>query len=125
MIVVDSSGWLEYLQETPRAPLFEPALRDPDGVIVPGICLFEVHRLLAAKLGDTAADAAASLMRKCRVAALDADLAQAASAFARQHRLALADALIYATARGAGAELWTQDADFKDLPGVRFFPKPE
>jgi predicted nucleic acid-binding protein len=35
----------------------------------------------------------------------------------------MADSLIYATARAKGAELWTQDAHFKGLPGVRFFER--
>ena len=32
-------------------------------------------------------------------------------------------ALIYATTRHQNSTLWTQDADFKDLPHVRYFPK--
>jgi predicted nucleic acid-binding protein len=35
----------------------------------------------------------------------------------------MAASLIYATAQQAGAELWTQDADFEGLPGVRYFTK--
>ena len=37
--------------------------------------------------------------------------------------LAMADSLTYATAQNAGAELWTQDAHFDGLAGVRYFPK--
>jgi hypothetical protein len=36
----------------------------------------------------------------------------------------LVDSLIYATARHHDAELWTQDAHFEGLAGVRYFPKP-
>jgi predicted nucleic acid-binding protein len=39
------------------------------------------------------------------------------------HHLPPADSIILATARAWGAELWTQDADFKDLPGVHFQEK--
>ncbi len=35
-------------------------------------------------------------------------------------RLALADSVVLATARQADATLWTQDADFEGLPGVKF-----
>lgn len=63
-------------------------------------------------------------MRKARIADLDSDLALRASILGRTHQLALADAVIYATAREHEAELWTQDVHFKDLPGVRYFPKP-
>jgi predicted nuclease of predicted toxin-antitoxin system len=37
--------------------------------------------------------------------------------------LPLADSVIFATARRANADLWTQDVDFKGLPGVHYFPK--
>ena len=30
---------------------------------------------------------------------------------------------LFATAKVFGAELWTQDADFKDIPGVNYFQK--
>jgi predicted nucleic acid-binding protein len=125
MTVVDSSGWIEYLHGTQRAGLYEPALRNLEHVVVPSLVIFEVHRLIAAKRGEAVADAATSIMRKCRIAALDASLAIRASALARQHKLAMADAVIYATAQECGAKLWTQDSHFKDLPGVKFFPKTE
>jgi predicted nucleic acid-binding protein len=32
----------------------------------------------------------------------------------------MADSIMLATARQAGAELWTQDADFEGLEGVRY-----
>jgi len=51
-------------------------------------------------------------------------MASTAAQTGHRYRLAAADAIIYATARTQGAELWTQDAHFKELPGVRYFPKP-
>lgn len=62
-------------------------------------------------------------MRETRVADLDAGVALRASSLGRAYQLALADAIIYATACEYGAELWTQDAHFNGLPGVRYFPK--
>ena len=38
--------------------------------------------------------------------------------------LPMADSLTYATARRHGAVLWTQDAHYDGLPGVRYFAKP-
>ena len=35
----------------------------------------------------------------------------------------MADGIILATARSAGAVLWTQDADFEGLAHVRYFAK--
>jgi predicted nuclease of predicted toxin-antitoxin system len=37
--------------------------------------------------------------------------------------LPLADSIIYATARKFDAVVWTQDADFKGLENVKFYPK--
>jgi len=35
----------------------------------------------------------------------------------------MADSLIYATATIFKCIVWTQDSDFENLPGVKFFPK--
>jgi predicted nucleic acid-binding protein len=35
----------------------------------------------------------------------------------------MADAMILATAREYDAEVWTQDVDFADVPGVRKFER--
>jgi len=123
-IVVDSSGWIEYLQGTSRAALFAPAFARTAQVLVPAICIFEVHRLIATRVGEPAADDAVSLMWKCETVELDGALGRDAAATARVHNLAMADAIIYASATCHHAELWTQDAHFKNLPGVRYFPKP-
>lgn len=123
MKIVDSSGWIEFLQGTARAHLFQSVLEDYKNVLVPSICLFEVHRLISKKMGDSVARAAVKKMNDGRVISLDADLAVLASATAEKYKLALADAIIYTTAQSADAQLWTQDAHFKDLPGVRYFPK--
>jgi|GEM_PF-2749803 len=39
------------------------------------------------------------------------------------HKLPMPDSIIYATAQSLYATVWTQDADFKDLPAVKFLPK--
>ena len=35
----------------------------------------------------------------------------------------MADGIILATARQAGTTLWTQDADFEGMTGVRYFKR--
>ncbi|MDP1619857.1 MAG: VapC toxin family PIN domain ribonuclease, partial [bacterium] len=39
------------------------------------------------------------------------------------HKLAIADAVVYASALAVGAELLTSDAHFTALPGVRYWQK--
>ena len=50
--------------------------------------------------------------------------AVAAAQIAARHKLAMADAAMYAMAREFGAKFWTQDVDYQGLDGVRYQPKP-
>lgn len=116
-IVLDSSCWIEYLRDSPRAALFAPAAENPDRLIVPIITLYEVTKKLRLELdARTAAYAEAAM---CRGRVIDLDLALMRIAVTNQ--LPLADSVIYATAQLHGATLWTQDAHFAGLPGVKFF----
>ena len=67
-----------------------------------------------------AANRAVVAMQAGSIVALNTDLAIAAARAARQHKLPTADSIIYATAQSRNATVWTQDDDFKDLPGVRY-----
>jgi len=117
--VVDSCGWLEYFANGPNADFFEPALTDDSALLVPAITLFEVSRVLLRQRGDAAAQTALAFMTRGKLAELDpVGLLRAAQA-SIQHRLSMADALIWQTACDQGATLWTQDADLAGLPGVR------
>ncbi len=119
VLVLDSSCWLEHFADTPRAPLFAAAIDHADALVVPLITIYEVVKKLARELGDEVAAQALTLMQQGRVVEIDTHLALAAT----RNGLPLADSLIYATARAHAAELWTQDAHFKGLPGVRYFGK--
>lgn len=65
----------------------------------------------------------AALMRQGREIELSPSLALEAARLAHEHNLAMADAIILATARSFHATLWTQDADFGDVSGVRYYEK--
>ena len=117
--VVDSSGWLEYFAGSTRARLFAPAIEAPDRLLVPVLVLYEVVKKIRRERGDAAALEAAAVLRSGRI--IEIDIATALDA--AQLDLPLADSLIYATARRAGATLWTQDEDFASLRGVRYFAK--
>lgn len=121
--VVDSSGWLEYFGIDRAGDAFAEAIDKPENLIVPAISIFEVYGRLRPQRGDFDALRAVSVMRLGRVVDLDVDLAIKAADLSIAHKLPMADSIIYATARRFGAELWTQDADFESLPGVRYFPK--
>jgi predicted nucleic acid-binding protein len=119
-LVLDSSCWLEYLADTPRADLFAPAVEAPERLVVPVLTVYEVVKKLMRESGDEAATAALALMQQSEVVEIGLPLAMDAAL----NGLPLANSLIYATARHHDAELWTQDAHFEGLVGVRYFPKP-
>jgi len=125
LIVVDSCGWLEYLGNTPRSRLFEDAIEGRVKILVPSICIYEVFRKLMPSMGKVPALTCIASIARNTVVALDATIAVEAASFAAELHLSMADAIIYATTRTRGAELWTQDAHFKDLEGVKYFPKDE
>ncbi len=118
-LVLDSSCWIEYLRDTPRAELFAAAAESPGQLIVPIVTIYEVTKKLHRELSAKVAAYAESLM--CRGRVVDVDLALCRAAVA--HALPLADSLIYATAQAHGATLWTQDQHFEGLPGVNYFAK--
>lgn len=110
---------MEFFADTPRADLFAAAIEDVDRLVVPVLTIYEVVKKLAREAGDETASAALSLMQRGRVVPVDLSLALDAAV----NGLPMADSLIYATARRHGAELWSQDADFEGLDGVRYFVK--
>jgi toxin FitB len=121
--VVDSSGWLEYFADGSNADAFAEPLAGPEELVVPVVTIFEVFKRVLQQRDETAAIQAVALMEQGRVVPLDGALAMTAAKLSAELRLPMADSIILATAREFGAVLWTQDADFDGLDGVRFFPK--
>jgi len=121
--VVDSSGWLEYFADTANAENFAGPITDTGRLIVPSISLLEVFKRVLQQRDQDMALQVVALMKQGKVVPLDESLALQAAKLGSEYRLPLADSVMLATARHYEAILWTQDADFKDMPGVRFFPK--
>jgi predicted nucleic acid-binding protein len=121
--VVDSSAWLAYFADEPNAQHFASAIEAPDTLIVPSITLLEVFKKVAQQRGEGVALQYVAVMQQGRVVALDASLALLAATLGVRHKLPLADSIIYATAQQGNALVWTQDADFEGLEGIRYFTK--
>lgn len=122
MNVVDSSGWLEYFADGPNAAFFAGAVEATDELIVPTINLYEVFKRVLQQRGENDALEAAALIMQGKVIPLDATLTLSAAKLSADLRLPLADSVILATAQAEGAVLWTQDAHFSSLEGVRYTP---
>ncbi len=124
MNVVDSCGWLEYFADGGNADFFAPAIEDSTHLIVPSLTLFEVFKRILQQRTEADALRAIALMRQGQVVELSDSLAIGAARLSHELKLPLADSIILHSARAYGAELWTQDAHFEGIPGVRFIPKP-
>jgi predicted nucleic acid-binding protein len=121
--LVDSSAWLEYFADGPNAGRFAQAIQSTATLLVPTIVMLEVTRRVMQQRGDEPALQAAAVLHQGRLVPLDAALALSAARIGVAERLPLADSVILATARQYQATIWTMDADFDGMPGVRYFPK--
>ena len=118
--VVDSVGWIEYLTEGPLAGEYARYLEGKERIVTPAVIVYEVYKKLLRDWDERTATEAAAYMLKSAVAAIDSGLAVMAAEISLQHKLPMADAMIYATAQSQDAAVVTSDEHFKGLPGVEF-----
>lgn len=123
MRVIDSSGWLEWFTDGPLAGQYQRFLEKPREILLPAVVVYEVYKIVKRERGEEMALLALGQMQQAEVVVLDATLALHAADLSLRHGLAMADAIVYATARLRDCELVTSDADLKGLDGVVFLPK--
>lgn len=123
MNLVDSSAWLEYLADGPDAQTFESVITRTQDLLVPVICIYEVFKRVMQQRDEQTALRAIALMQQGNIVELDSDIALRAAKRSIEYKLPMADAIILATAQVHDAVIWTQDADFKNIKGVKYYPK--
>jgi predicted nucleic acid-binding protein len=123
LILLDSSCWLSFFTDEPGASRFLPILEDPPNLLVPTIVIYEVFRKILRERSEQLALLAASQLNRGVVADLTPQIAISAAKISVQFKLATADSVILATARSHAAVLWTQDAHFARVAGVRYFAR--
>jgi len=123
MNIVDSSGWLAYFADEPNAKHFITPLKDTASLVIPSVTIYEVFKVVLRETSENEALQAAAAMQKGRVVDLTAMLAIAASKLSLKHGIPMADSIILATAKAFDAVIWTQDSDFKNIAGVKYFAK--
>lgn len=123
MMLVDTSAWIEWLIGSATGDRVAEHLPDQAGWLVPTMVQLELTKWLTREVGEDKADQVIAFTQVCQVIALDTEIALAAAEACRTHRLATADAVIFATARSHGAVLLTCDAHFDGLPGVTLISK--
>jgi predicted nucleic acid-binding protein len=123
MRLVDTSAWIEWLIGSPAGATVAGELPARGRWLVPTIVQLELAKWLTRESGEDKADQVIAFTETCVVAALDTPIALAAAELCTRHKLATADAIVYATARAHGADLLTCDRHFEALPGVKWVRK--
>lgn len=124
MTIVDSCGWLDYFLDGPLAAAFERHLDQPD-VLVPTIVLYEVYKVIKRDVSEQKAEQAAIQLKTKRIVPLTDSVALLAAEMALKHKLAMADAIVYATAQVHEATLVTSDGHFAEMVDVEYLPAPK
>ncbi|MFT4184030.1 MAG: type II toxin-antitoxin system VapC family toxin [Rhizobium sp.] len=123
MRVVDSSAWIEWLLGSPIGQQLSDQIPKPNRCIVPTIVQLELSKWLLREQGEDALNSFIAYTMLCNVAPMDTAIARRAAEISTQHKLATADAIIYATALQHDADVLTCDAHFEGLEHVTYLPK--
>lgn len=118
MIVIDSSGWLEYLISGKRADAYADYFDDPYEILTPTVVIYEVCKKIQRDRSAEEIDIALGYMSITEVIDLDERIATDAVSFSLEAGLPMADAIIYATAQHHNVKVVTSDKHFEGLDGV-------
>lgn len=86
--------------------------------MISAIEVYEVYKVVRRDLSEERAMAAVAALRRATIVPVDESLALEAADVALERGLAMADAIVFATAQRHGATLVTGDRDFDGLPDV-------
>ncbi|MBN2102873.1 type II toxin-antitoxin system VapC family toxin [bacterium] len=123
MNLVDSSGWLEYLTDGKNSEIFSKPLNNKEELIVPSIILYEVFKVILREKDENTALQVVATMQQCKVIELTSEIAIQAAKLSFEKKLPMADSIILSTGYLYNAVIWTQNADFKNITGVKYLPK--
>ena len=123
MNIVDSSGWVEYLTKGPNSTFFLPVIHDTENLLIPAIVIYEVFKRVLISTDEESALQTVGVLSQGKEVELNREIAVEAALISIGLKLSMADSIILATARINSATLWTQDAHFKGIEGVRYIAK--
>mgnify|MGYP001581262066 CR=1 FL=1 len=115
MIVVDSSGWIEFFTSGRHAAEYQKYLKDPHKVITPTIILYEVYKKIKREISEDAALGAVSAMNQTKVVPLTESISLLAADLSIKYALPMADAIVYASALEMDCLVVTSDGHLKGL----------
>jgi toxin FitB len=121
--VVDTSAWIEWLQDGAVRNELVAYMPKRENCVVPTIVQLELSKWLMRNRSEEDSDLMIAYTQKCQIWPLDTATALRAAELHREFKLATADAIVYASALLSGAQLLTCDAHFEGLPQVRWIKK--
>ena len=121
MKLIDSYGWIEYFSDGPLAKKYAAYIEDvnENNTVTPTVVVYEVYKRLKKEKGEQVALEAYAQITRSKLVPLDDALALTAADTSLKMGLAMADAIVFTTAKTYSADLLTSDPDFKGLDGVR------
>ncbi len=123
MVLIDTSAFIEWLMGSATGEKVEAHLPEQSDWLVPTMVQLELAKWLTREVGEDKADQVIAFTQVCQVVPLDAETALMAAEACREHKLATADAIIFATAQKHKAQLVTCDAHFDGLPDTTLIRK--
>lgn len=125
VIPVDTCGWIEWLTEGALADSLASYMHDSAALLVPTTVQYALYEWVKRESDENTALETVALAEDSLVIPLNTDIALVAADLSLSHKLAFADAVIYASARKFNVELVTSDDRFEGLSGVSHFPKKD
>ncbi len=118
MLLVDSSGWIEFFTDGPLSAEYSKYLKDLTRIVTPTIVLYEVYKKIKRERTEEDALFAVSLINRTSVIPLSESIALLAADLSLKHSLPMADAIVYATALEKNCKVVTSDTHFKGFDRV-------
>ncbi|MDV3293222.1 MAG: type II toxin-antitoxin system VapC family toxin [Nitrososphaerales archaeon] len=120
-VLIDSWAWVEYWKGGARAKAAAAYIEGEEEAVASTINLSEVYFWILKYYGEgTAMGKVSTMEKRCHLIPVEKRIALEAAKVRRKHGLALADSLVYATAKEVGARVVTGDPDLRDLEGTIF-----
>lgn len=121
-LLIDSSAWLEFFTGGPKSGRLEKYFRPSNRIVLPSIVAYEIYKKVKAERGERIAVLILAQMERIssHPVPIDQPLAIQAADLSLEHKIPMADAMIYAATLASGSELLTMDSHFRGLPHVQF-----
>ena len=115
-VLLDSCAWIEYLSASKKGEKVRKIVESSTLIVASTVNIAEIYKhLLDGTDIETANDAINEVLKRSVVVPLFLDASILAAELKHEHKMALGDALILATALVKKAKLVTFDSDFKGL----------